>query len=350
MIKLDPQTIKIPDLPDAPVGSFFENNKLDHMLNVDGDGTLDDNQPYDKTEGVRLHFNTDFFEGRLDLVRLGEESFFLIEEYNSKKKRVVRSALDDCVSLHFRLAGDSIELFGENGQLKREGPVCTLVVYPHGFERTSVVAPDTRIRSFGLFLKSSEFAAITGLPLDFAMTAIGASEGGPSEAFGIELLPISITMMELISSIEHCEFSGKIRHAYIKAKVVELFCVALAELPQARLFREEPVIRLTAKEKTKLEEIRSLLESNLAAPPPVKTLTKDFGLNRNKLAYGFKSLYGESVSGYCHKMRMKKALHLLQHDRMAVSDVAYALGYAYPQNFTASFKQYYGVYPNAVRW
>jgi len=63
----------------------------------------------------------------------------------------------------------------------------------------------------------------------------------------------------------------------------------------------------------------------------------------------FKEKTGENFSDYLVKVRMEKALKLLEEPRYKVYEVGYEIGYKSTKYFYKLFKQYYGCTPTEYR-
>ena len=68
-------------------------------------------------------------------------------------------------------------------------------------------------------------------------------------------------------------------------------------------------------------------------------------VNRNKLAYGFKHLYGVTTSQFCQVLRMERAMQLLKTGQTNVAEAAEAVGYLDPGGFAKTFKKHFGFLP-----
>jgi AraC-like DNA-binding protein len=69
------------------------------------------------------------------------------------------------------------------------------------------------------------------------------------------------------------------------------------------------------------------------------------GLNQTKLKASFRETLGFTIYDYILERRMERAAEMLLTGEYAVAQVAYAVGYEYPANFTAAFKRYFGQLP-----
>lgn len=108
-------------------------------------------------------------------------------------------------------------------------------------------------------------------------------------------------------------------------------------------------MRITSEDHNKLVAIKDHVTRNFRVGITAEKLCREFSINRNKLHYGFKHLFGVTPHDYCVEMRMRAALDLLLETRLAVAEIAWEVGFGEPTNFTAAFRRYFGVAPSAVR-
>ncbi len=99
----------------------------------------------------------------------------------------------------------------------------------------------------------------------------------------------------------------------------------------------------------KMEEVRLLLENNLAHPFTLKELAQCINSNPTYLKVHFKQIYGTSVISYFFKLRMNRAKEMLQNSDYSLTEIAAKIGFKYATHFSTAYKSYYGVNPNRVR-
>lgn len=136
---------------------------------------------------------------------------------------------------------------------------------------------------------------------------------------------------------------------------LEIRAIALELLRQ--LFKDwmrpqdntEVLIKLRPEERNTLFKLRDEIDKHPAHQKTIKELSRQTGLNRNKLHYGFKKLFGRSIHEYYTRQRLQLALRLLRETPSAVSEIAYQVGYSEPTNFTSAFKKYFNVLPSQIR-
>ena len=78
----------------------------------------------------------------------------------------------------------------------------------------------------------------------------------------------------------------------------------------------------------------------------LQSLASRHGLNRSKLARGFRQVYGTTVFDVLHRERLKMACRLLEDSKLQIGEVARAVGYKDATSFSRSFRRHYGVAPS----
>jgi AraC-like DNA-binding protein len=73
------------------------------------------------------------------------------------------------------------------------------------------------------------------------------------------------------------------------------------------------------------------------------------GINRNKLHYGFKHVYGITINHFLEQQRMQKAELLLSTTYKSVKTIAAITGYCNSSRFVTVFKKTYGTTPYQYR-
>lgn len=78
-------------------------------------------------------------------------------------------------------------------------------------------------------------------------------------------------------------------------------------------------------------------------------LAQEVGINRNKLHYGFKHLYGQTINHFMEQQRMEKAEFLLSTTYKPVKAIAAITGYCTSSRFCTVFRKNFGVTPYQYR-
>jgi transcriptional regulator GlxA family with amidase domain len=109
------------------------------------------------------------------------------------------------------------------------------------------------------------------------------------------------------------------------------------------------LIRLKPGDREALTRLRKAAEAACPDPISIDAAVAICGLNRNKIHYGFKEMFGTSLQRYCNELRMKRAGALLRESTLSVAQIAEAVGFSEPTNFTASFTKHFRERPSAFR-
>jgi AraC-like DNA-binding protein len=153
--------------------------------------------------------------------------------------------------------------------------------------------------------------------------------------------------VQLAREIIGCRRVGPLRRMFLEAKTLELVCSVLDHLSTPA---NDPVsIRLTGNDRRRLQQVRELLEANPMETARIEELTRQFGLNRNKLCTGFRVLFGVSIFDFASGLRMDEAQRLLRESQLTVSEIALAIGYSSAGAFSAAFHRRFGHSPTDLR-
>lgn len=88
-----------------------------------------------------------------------------------------------------------------------------------------------------------------------------------------------------------------------------------------------------------------VLEYNGASFPTVQQLARIFGTNENKLKVGFRYLFKTSIYQFYNNQRLIRSLHLIQHTKIPLKNIAFMIGFSTYPNFSRAFKIKFGYPP-----
>jgi len=92
-----------------------------------------------------------------------------------------------------------------------------------------------------------------------------------------------------------------------------------------------------------------IIENRLEDLPNIGQISRDVGLNPNKLQQGFKEIYGKTVNMYIREKRMEAARILLLKTDHILSSITSMVGFKSQSYLTKMFRRYYGVTPSEFR-
>lgn len=97
------------------------------------------------------------------------------------------------------------------------------------------------------------------------------------------------------------------------------------------------------------EKISQYLSTHLANEIKMTDLTRQMGVNRNKLSCVFKEYYGSSPFSWLRELRMREAKKLLLSSDKSIDVISQVVGYNDVSNFSTCFKRYFTYSPLKYR-
>lgn len=282
-----------------------------------------------------LNLTDDLMLTRMDVHRVPEEAHFQ------------RFALqfDGWLFLHFRLDGLSREGApnGDTATLGRHSFI--LSASRHGQPSTREVLGDSW-RTVGIVCQPSFVARELQLRNEEMPAELQRFQAGEDKVDFWYAGEMTNEMAGVANSLLHPRVSSGVRPIYLRAKVVELVCLAMDRLQRAQPALNHSV-RLGRHDIVCLKEARTIVEHSRVAPS-LDALARRVGLNRSKLAAGFKQVYGLTIGGYHRELRLEEAFKALKCRSATIGRVADEAGYSDAGSFTKAFKARYSILPSEV--
>jgi len=138
------------------------------------------------------------------------------------------------------------------------------------------------------------------------------------------------------------------RTQYIEYAAMSILCGVLVALTH----KSRPALTGSALKQRDLDRIwasRDYLATHFTEPPRIPALAKLVGINQTKLKAGFREVTGKTIYDFILARKMERASELLLAGEHSVTEIAYAVGYRYPANFTCAYKKHYGHLPRSMR-
>jgi AraC-like DNA-binding protein len=148
----------------------------------------------------------------------------------------------------------------------------------------------------------------------------------------------------------HCPLDGRYKQLFLRAKTTELLAIQLEEYEQRAGVKQRNKLPKSLKQEDveRMHHVRDIILSNMHSPCSLIDLAHQVGTNDAYLKRHFKEVFGTTVFGYLHVVKMGEARKMLMEGR-SVSEVAYLIGYKHVAHFTRAFKKHFGIVPNHVR-
>lgn len=161
-------------------------------------------------------------------------------------------------------------------------------------------------------------------------------------------LPLLPRFSAILYDMLNCPLENRYKQLYVRSKATELL---LFQLEQYENFSETASSQTKELKKEEVERMylaREIILGNLNSPCSLIDLAHQVGTNEAYLKSHFKKIFGTTVFGFVHQLKMEQARELLLNGKN-VSEVAYITGYKYIPNFTKAFKKYFGVAPTRLK-
>lgn len=249
--------------------------------------------------------------------------------------------------IHLQLTGcQTLTVDGVSGKLS--ALTCSLLRYPKGKVIESVTnssdAPLTHVcLVFSTQLLQEKFQLSHRKLLNLLSPA-----GRLLNTAYIGQYSATLAMQQVGYDLLNLSLSPYTTSLYAEAKALELIALYLQQ--QQPIVQPATVPYMRSAETQKLYQAKQQLEREFQSPPTLDSLGRQVGLNRRKLAEGFKTLFGKSVYEYVLMLRMQKAQELLRNAHCShhghIGLVARQVGYDHPSSFTKAFRQYAGISPS----
>jgi len=177
-----------------------------------------------------------------------------------------------------------------------------------------------------------------GRPL-FALLGLDYDNLPPSGPAHRRLLSINSAVLEEIHQAIDLPSRPELIRPYTEARVLAMLCRTLDCASRGE------TERLSAKDVERVHRAYEMIVQMPAGPHTLRSLAVKHGLNRNKLARGFRQVFGTTMFDVLQRERLKMACRLLEEGKLQVSEVARAVGYKDATSFSRSFHRHYGVPP-----
>ena len=293
---------------------------------------------------IRLYPNTTQAQGELDFVTLSDEIFVVLDRAMFFNRRGLKLIDSEWTRFHFRLDADTTLLFGKLGQADLKGPLCNVIHLPEGMVEGEWYNETPSMGWVTIFCSRTCILHLLDNDTTHLPKALKRylNSGRPDWIF--DVLPLSVSMARCIHEIPQIPYTTPLGLIHLEAKVIELLCMFLYNLSHQGKEQRLPVV-LRSNDINCLHEARRILMNEFVAPPSVENLSKNIGINRKKLTYGFKHMFRQTVSEFIFEQKMLAAQDLLTQNDLSIDQVATAVGYDHAGNFSTAFKRYFGVPP-----
>lgn len=294
---------------------------------------------------MEVHFEIDEPEkntpkGEVKNTAVGEGFFMVKVENRGEEAFGLRREIDQSlIQFYFAVEGGAAFLFNQgNYQLQLEKEKCLLFYNPlKALPLNVVVQPRSRLVFLYITVENLHRLFVAGSE----EIAFLNKENIDTKYYADRPLPplILLTLNQLFQTL----MNGPAAEVFEKAKAYEILALFFnkeegKDVEQCPFLNDEENVE-------RIRLAKKILIEKMSSPPTLKELSREIGLNENRLKEGFKNIYGKTVFQFLNDYRLDTARHLLDKGRAKVNEAAYHIGYTNPSHFIAAFRKKFGVTP-----
>ena len=160
---------------------------------------------------------------------------------------------------------------------------------------------------------------------------------------------LNADIRSVASTLSDCPRNDGSRTPYLLAKSIELLCELVTAIKQGELVPVAAVGSLSQLDSRRLIEARRIIDEHWSEKLTLGQIARRSGLNRTKLAKGFRELYHCSVSEALSEKRLAEARRQLQSTDLPVGIIGFRSGYLNNASFARAFGRRFGVSPSDYR-
>ena len=103
----------------------------------------------------------------------------------------------------------------------------------------------------------------------------------------------------------------------------------------------------TTKDKQFMDKLLQIIDSQLINPElDIEMLCTEIGMSRTSLYQKIKSITGQPIGEFVRSIRLRKAIELMTHEDISISEVMFRVGIQSQSYFTKAFKKEFGKTPS----
>jgi AraC-like DNA-binding protein len=304
--------------------------------------------PHTYHQGDGVQFLSEQRRGDLlqETVRLSDRAFLLASDFAPEVQQPHQQIVNgtDWIHIQFRFSGGGFENISDRHVIETPENSCILARYPRDslIERQMTAAE--RWKYVCLFASPGGLADLLDIPASRMPENSGWLIDDEDQIFQSHRVALRPSMALAANDVLSCRLTGDSRRTYMRGKALELLANAMDSLKSA-CEPQRKTVRLTSVDFDRIASARSIMVADLEKTLTLAALARRVGLNRTKLAMGFKEFYGVSVQAFWRDAKLTKARELLRDSDMPVTEVAFSLGYSELSSFTRAFSRKFGILP-----
>lgn len=167
------------------------------------------------------------------------------------------------------------------------------------------------------------------------------------EEGSIRYLPVALQGIAV--AVRDCRLPAPAALPYRLAKNIEFLCELLEAHRCGELDEGLPPAGLSSADRGRIAAARQLIDRLWSEKLTLEQIARTCGINRGKLARGFRELYGCTVSEALVERRLAEAQRQLIATDLPIALIGYRNGYQNNAAFTRAFGRRFGLSPSTFR-
>jgi AraC-like DNA-binding protein len=285
--------------------------------------------------------------GRMEFFEFASDIRTIVFDCHWKQTQSFRVRDGDWVRFNFSLSIDIAMKLSDTITVNAVSPSWRIINNVPGTEAIEKIPAGTNAVWVTVCCKPNYITELTGQAIENMPDLLRAAVFNDTHDSFHELFEFTSRLNTITADIIKNDLSGSLRISYVEARSIELLCLALNEIMYSQ--RLEGQLRLTRAEENALGQARKVLLQQYRNPPTVAELSRQAGINRNKLFYGFKNLYSMTISEFIQEQRLEEGKRLLQQTDLSVLEIANRVGFKHQCNFSTAMKRVFDMTPSQLR-
>lgn len=173
--------------------------------------------------------------------------------------------------------------------------------------------------------------------------------GGPLEwdEGSVRYLPAGL--QAIAAAVRDCRLPAAAALPYRLAKNIEFVCELMEAQRRGELEEGTPSTGLSSADRARIAAARQLIDCAWSEKLTLEQIARKCGINRGKLARGFRELYRCTVSEALVERRLAEAQRQLIATDLPIALIGYRNGYQNNAAFTRAFGRRFGLSPSTYR-
>ncbi|MDT0690144.1 AraC family transcriptional regulator [Salegentibacter sp. F188] len=158
----------------------------------------------------------------------------------------------------------------------------------------------------------------------------------------------SLHISEMFKEIENFKEKEFLKKLFTEGKIYEIIALQMLQYQDdLKDVGNRSLLRLYEVEQ--IEKAAEIIKLDIINFHSIEVISREVGLNANKLQQGFHDLYSHTVNGYVNKVRLDLAQNLLINTDLSLAEIVDRIGLINKSYFSKIFKDKHGISPSNYR-